>query len=522
MILSAFTLPLLLLLIALAGCAPTAEGALPPTATAVRVVQATLAGNAERTLHAIDAVPTPQADVTPLMDCPPAAGVVPVRHSVGAALSYATRTAEVSHLVSFLNQTNQPLADLGLNVEPNRWPGAFTLERVLLDGQPAPSYELAGRRLTVALPEPLNPGCALSLELDYRVTVPPLGEGAAGLSGFFSSTARQLNLGHWLPTVAIRRDGAWVSHDLAGIGEQTVAAPADWQVDLRVSDAPASLKLAAPGDVVSTGDQAWRITLPAARDFSISLSDRFHTLSRRVNGTNIELFALADRPAAQQALTTAANALALFEDLFGPYPYSRFVVVEGDFPDGMEHSGLVFVGTNWFNSYADDPAGYLTLITAHETAHQWWYLLVGNDPALDPWLDESFSTYSEYMFLEEYYPNLRDWWWDFRVNSFVGGDGPYLPTDSSVYAFQGVREYINSVYLRGAEMLNALRDALGSDAFFEWLATYARANAGRVATPDSFWSLLTSAQLAAADPVRREYMSETYAPPAATPDSRGN
>ena len=511
-----------LLLLALASCAPAAEGALPPTATAVRVVQATLVGNVERTLHTVGTPPAPPSDATAVVDCPPAAGLVPVRHSVDAALSYARRTAEVAHLVSFLNQTNQPLADIGLNVEPNRWPGAFTLERVLLNGQPAPAYELAGRRLTVTLPQPLAPGCALSLELDYRIVAPPLGEGAAGLSGFFSATPRQINLGHWLPTVALRREGEWVTHDLASVGEQVVAAPADWQVDLRVSDAPNSLKLAAPGDVVSTGDQSWRITLPSARDFTISLSDRFHTLSRRVNGTSIELFALADRPAAQQALTTAANAIALYDDLFGPYPYNRFVVVEGDFPDGMEHSGLVFVGTNWFNSYADDPAGYLTLITAHETAHQWWYALVGSDSAVDPWLDEALSTYSEYIFLEEYYPDLRDWWWDFRVNSFVSGDGPYLPTNSSVEDFQSVREYINSVYLRGAEMMHALRDALGSDAFFAWLDAYARANTGRVAQPDSLWSLLTPAQLAAADPIRREYMSETYAPPAPTADTRGN
>ena len=331
-----------------------------------------------------------------------------------------------------------------------------------------------------------------------------------------------MNLGHWLPTIALRRDGAWISNEAANVGEQTLAAPADWQVDLRVSDAPDALRLAAPGDVVSTGDQAWRISLPAARDFSISLSDHFHTLSRRVNGTNVELFALADRPAAQHALNTAADALALFEDLFGAYPYSRYVVVEGDFPDGMEHSGLSFVGTNWFNSYANDPAGYLTLITAHETAHQWWYALVGSDSAQDPWLDEAFATYSEYIFLEEAYPDLRDWWWDYRVNSFVSGDGPYLPTDSSVYAFQSVREYINSVYLRGAKMLHGLRGAWGSDAFFAWLEAYVQANAGRVAQPDSPWELLTPAQLAAADPVRREYLSHTYAPLPPTQDARGN
>jgi len=525
-ILSSFTLHLIsALLLLFAGCSsPGANGSLPPTATTVRVVQATLPPETPRELHSVATAPAAAnaGSAVAATDCPPAAGSVPVRHSAEAALNYANRTAEVAHQISYLNQTNQPLPDIVLNVEPNRWPNAFTLETVLVNGQPAPSYELSGRRLTVALTEPLAPGCALSLDLSYRIAVPPLGEGAAGLAGYFSYTPRQLNLGHWLPTVAVRRDGQWISHDAAGVGEQTLAAPADWQVDLRLSSAPSAVRLAAPGDVITTGDQSWRITLPAARDFSLSLSDHFHPLSRRVNGTNVELFALVNRSAAQHALNTAADALALYEDLYGPYPYSRFVVVEGDFPDGMEHSGLAFVGTNWFNGYADDPAGYLTLITAHETAHQWWYALVGNDPAVDPWLDEALSTYSEYVFIEEYYPALRNWWWDYRVNSFVSGDGPYLPTDSPVYAFQSVREYINSVYLRGAELMRGLREALGSDVFFDWLEAYARNNTGRIATPQSLWSLLTPAQLAATEAVRAEYLEHAIPVPDPTPETRGD
>ena len=31
----------------------------------------------------------------------------------------------------------------------------------------------------------------------------------------------------------------------------------------------------------------------------------------------------------------------------------------------------------------------------HETAHQWFYSLVGNDQARDPWLDEGLATWAE-------------------------------------------------------------------------------------------------------------------------------
>lgn len=515
-----------LALLALTSCnGASVAGALPPTATHVRVVQVTAPPETPRALHAVATIPpaaSAAGDTTQSAACPPATGSTPVLHTVDAALNYSTHRAEVAHQITYRNESRQPLTDIGLNVEANRFPNAFSLERVLVDGQPAPSFELTGRQLVVALDQPLAPGCALTLEMDYRVQPPPVGEGAAALSGYFSSTPRQLNLGNWLPTLSVRRDGRWIANDSAVVGEQTFFAPADWDVSLRVTDARDSLRLAAPGEVVSTGDHAWRIRLSAARDFSLSLSERFQVVSRRVNGVNVELYALAERPAINHALTVAADALALFEDLYGDFPYNRFVVVEGDFPDGMEHSGLVFVGTNWFNSYNDDPASYLTLITAHETAHQWWYALVGNDSALDPWLDESLSTYSEYVFLEEYYPALRDWWWDFRVNSFVGGDGPYLTTDQSVYAFHSAREYINSVYLRGAELLQGVREVIGTDAFFAWLRAYADANRGRIARPSSLWSLLSPYQLAATAALRSAYLSEVYALPTPTPETRSD
>jgi hypothetical protein len=514
-----------LALLLLTGCGADTASALPPTATGVRVVQATLPPETPRALHPVATASSSQQAATQAAqpaDCPPAGGSIPVAHTVEAALNYTTHRAEVAHQISYRNESNQPLADLGLNVEANRFPNAFSLERVLVDGQPAPAFELTGRRLTVTLAQPLPPGCALVLELDYRVQPPPVGEGTAALSGYFSSTPRQLNLGDWLPTLSVRRDGLWISNDSAAVGEQTLAAPADWDVTLRVTDARDSLRLAAPGDVVSTGDHVWRIRLSAARDFSLSLSERYQTLTRRVNGVVVELFALVDRPAANHALTVAADALALYEDLYGDFPYDRFVVVEGDFPDGMEHSGLVFVGANWFDTFTGDPAGYLTLITAHETAHQWWYALVGNDAALDPWLDEALATYSEYVFLEEAYPDLRDWWWDFRVRSFVGGTGPYPPTDQSVYAFRSGREYINSVYLRGAQLLHGIRQALGHDDFFAWLRAYADANRGRIARPPDLWALLSPYQLAETANLRAEFLTGVFALPTATPDSRGS
>jgi aminopeptidase N len=55
-------------------------------------------------------------------------------------------------------------------------------------------------------------------------------------------------------------------------------------------------------------------------------------------------------------------------------------------------------------------------------------------------------------------------------------------------------------------MLHDLRDDLGTDAFFDWLAQYVAAGDGRIATPDLFWSLLTPEQIEVTQATRDQYL----------------
>jgi aminopeptidase N len=222
------------------------------------------------------------------------------------------------------------------------------------------------------------------------------------------------------------------------------------------------------------------------------------------------LYHLGDYPvAAAEALRAAADSLTMFADLFGDYHFERFVVVEGDFPDGMEFTGLVFVSDDWFRTYQNTPASYLTIITVHEAAHQWWYARVGNDQALHPWLDEALATYSELIYYEEFHPELRDWWWATRVRTYVPDNYTGAPVDSDVFAFSAVREYINAVYLRGATMLHAMREDMGTDAFFEWLRRYSEVGRGQVVGPDFLFSLLTPEERDATAATRAAYLGQS-------------
>src|SRR5690606_12403973 len=118
--------------------------------------------------------------------------------------------------------------------------------------------------------------------------------------------------------------------------------------------------------------------------------------------------------------------------------------------------------------------------------------------------DESLATYSEYIFYEEYYPDLKDWWWSFRVDAY----SPQGFVDSTVYEFSSIREYINAVYLRGAHMLHAMRGELGTDDFFDLLNAYATAGQGRIVSADLLFSLMTTEQLQLTQATRQRYLRQ--------------
>ena len=496
-----------------------------PTPTTVRVVQTTPVPTLNRQMQV---VPTAQPDGGEATEAPTEAAPVPAcddpaelpdaSHVVTATLTFREQAIVAEQTTTFVNRTGDDLTQLVFDVEPNRRPGVFTLDTLTLtDGTPVPAFELAGRKLTVDLVEPLGAGCRVDLKSSFRVKIPQIDNGINGYTGYFGFSSRQINLAHWLPAVAVRSSGEWLVHDSVNVGEQTVLEPADWDITLTVNGASDALLVVGPGEATQPQPTTWRFVNAGVRDMPLTMSEHYHrSTALTEQGVTVELYCFDDaqveadgggtHDGAAHALEVATRALSMYSDLFGPYPRDRFVVVQGDFPDGMEFSDLVFVSGDWFRSYSGLPTSYLTLITVHEVSHQWWYSRVGNDQAMTPWLDESLATYSEYVYYEEYYPDLKDWWWQFRVDTWIPPNFDDRSVASTVYEFASIREYVNAIYLRGARMLRDLREDLGTEMFFEWLAKYSEAGTGQIATGDLFWSLLTDEQTEWTRETREKYL----------------
>jgi aminopeptidase N len=178
----------------------------------------------------------------------------------------------------------------------------------------------------------------------------------------------------------------------------------------------------------------------------------------------------------------------LYSDLYGPYNRDVYSVVEADIGIGMEFDGLVLMLSSFYWYYNDTPKTDLTIIVPHETAHQWFFSMVGNDQAMEGWLDESIATYSEALFYENYYPDELEWWWDVRVNDHM----PWGYIDNTIYLPGGVPDYFDTVYRVGALFHRDLREIMGDEAYFAFLKDYVQTYKYELVTKPDFLNMLAS------------------------------
>ncbi len=404
------------------------------------------------------------------------------QYALSVDFDYNRHHLAVRQSLRYVNRHPEPIADLLLIVEPNRQPEIFNLKEILWgDGQGVQDFRLEGAQLRIPLPEPLPPWKSLDLELSFELALPA----RSGLLGF---TPRQTNLADWYPIVPLYQPGkGWLVHPPApgDFGEHQTYDIADYQVEIQLVDPPPGLSLAA--SALGQADGNWRhYQVHAARNFAWSASTEYRLAVDQTGAVTVMSYTFPEhQTAGEMAMAVSAAALKLYAEHFGPLPHASLTIVEADFADGKEYDGLYFLSSDFYATYFGGPQNFLTTLAAHETAHQWWYALVANDQAMEPWLDEALATFSELLYYERYHPDLVDWWWEFRV-------GLYEPegwVDSTIYDHDNFRVYVNAVYLRGALFLQELRREVGDQAFLSALNEYAIQNSYGQGTGEVFFEL---------------------------------
>ncbi|MGD0610788.1 MAG: M1 family aminopeptidase [Anaerolineales bacterium] len=397
------------------------------------------------------------------------------------SMDYGAHTLAVSESIQYPNLSGDTLHELILAVESNRWPGCLKMGTITIDGQPPMISVLNGIRLQLTPTTAIAPGQQVSLSLQYALQLP-----AADIHQVFGYHDLQTNLVDWYPFIVPYASGeGWLLHQPANVGEHLVYDSVDFDVTLKFTDPTPPLVVAAssPGDPVARG---WHYHLANARTFVLSVSPSYLSSSLSVGQVTVTSYYFKSQTTAGQVvLQQVAKAVTTYSDLFGPYPTPSLTIVEAEYDDGLEQTGLFFLSQDFYTEYDGTVLNNLIDIGVHETAHQWWFSLVGNDQALEPWLDEAMATYSEHLFYQENYPDVTAWW-SFRVDKYH----PSGWVDTNIYQGGSYRTYTNAVYLRGALFLEAIRQRVGDVVFFAFLRDYADQMAGKRATAADFFRIL--------------------------------
>ncbi|MGB8490609.1 MAG: M1 family metallopeptidase [Bacteroidales bacterium] len=156
--------------------------------------------------------------------------------------------------------------------------------------------------------------------------------------------------------------------------------------------------------------------------------------------------------------------LAAFEHWFGPYPFYNdgYKLVEAPYL-GMEHQSSVTYGNGFKNGYlGTDLSGTglgdkFDFIIIHESGHEWFGNSITCEDPADLWVHESFTNYSESLYVEYYYGKEAG-------SEYVLGCRKNIRNDRPIVGIYNVNfEGSGDMYYKGGNMLNTLRYIIGDD-----------------------------------------------------------
>lgn len=167
---------------------------------------------------------------------------------------------------------------------------------------------------------------------------------------------------------------------------------------------------------------------------------------------------------AKKQFKQAGKTLEAFEHWFGPYPFYKdsFKLVEVPYL-GMEHQSSVTYGNGYQNGYRGyDLSGSgwglkFDFIIVHEVGHEWFANSITNIDIADMWIHESFTAYSENLFLDYHFGTEAS-------NAYVIGTRRNIQNDRPIIGFYGVNHSgSGDMYYKGANMLHTIRQIINDD-----------------------------------------------------------
>ena len=383
------------------------------------------------------------------------------------------------------NGSSDPWTDIVFRLYPmlEQYGGSMVIQSALLNGKPTTFvYTNDNTALRINLDKPLLPGQDATIGLTWRLEIPSWTDQPA-VYALFGRSQQMISLPLFYPALAVYTPGPtlgagewWLTNgtergdaafNVSSLFAVTLTLPSEW------------VPVTSGTEVQTTaiGDQTEHVFVTGpSREFLLHTSPVFRSVSGEAYGTRVTSYYLpGSEAAAQAALKYTIQALRIYSDHFGEYPFTDMRVAPAPISfRGMEYPQAILLGVETYTRFRDK----LEMLAVHEMAHQWWYQIVHNDPVKEPWLDEALAEFSMRLYMEntrgeDDAQRLVLQRWQVPLDGLKAKQQD-TTVDQPVQAFLNGTQYETIVYGKGALFWDTVRDTIGTRRFDRFLQNYAR------------------------------------------------
>ncbi|MFW9999889.1 MAG: M1 family metallopeptidase [Candidatus Hodarchaeota archaeon] len=334
----------------------------------------------------------------------------------------------------------------------------------------------------VNLTETLEPGNRTSFIISFNTTLPDGGIDRANEHGWDHNETRIFKFANCYPQPCVYDEfDGWNIDPYILTGDPFYFDMAYYDLIVNV---PENMTVAATGELIENktiGERTIHHFNPhlPVREITFSASRYFIVESRIIPEINVTVSSYflpkSNWLWHKLALDVAINSGSLFHTTFGNYCYSTFnIVQEYTHHGGMEYPLQVYAAEA--ADYRSDAFWFLETVISHETAHQWFYNLLGVDEVDWGFLDEGIVCWVTDWYKDVFHPDwyiFSPYWGLESVRHYSLDHGlPNKINQSIPDCLASGTNYWYLGYTKTNTILEKLRCTLGHEKFIEGLALF--------------------------------------------------